>query len=107
MSLEKRFFQDDEGPVIQKKMSDMITIFAELFHNLPALTFSAADPRSLLQNHIYFNFTTFNAIFSRFLLDKLHCFLSNDYWLGTNTVCLTFAAAFFTILTLILQDDDL
>lgn len=79
MSLEKRFFQDDEGPVIQKKMSDMITIFAELFHNLPALTFSAADPRSLLQNHIYFNFTTFNAIFSRFLLDKLHCFLSNDY----------------------------
>ena len=41
---EKRGFWDDdnEGPVTQRtkeKMSDMITIFAELFHNLPALTF--------------------------------------------------------------------
>ena len=41
---EKRGFwdDDDEGPVTQRtkeKMSDMITIFAELFHNLPALTF--------------------------------------------------------------------
>ena len=45
MSLgKKRGFwdDDDEGPVTQRtkeKMSDMITIFAELFHNLPALTF--------------------------------------------------------------------
>ena len=50
--LEKKvfFFQDDEGPVIQKKMSDMITIFAELFHNLPALTFRCC---SFTKSHIF------------------------------------------------------